>query len=275
LNLEKDKRTALAVLHEARGLLALQDQAGFLPVIRQIDTDISKLTAITLPDRDRIAAELAALAATVEGLPIAIGEVGGTETEPPDESAAPPQRSETNGWRQVLGMIWRDIKELVTIRHDGAVPRPLLEPEQHYFLKQNLQLKLEAARLALLAGNSRAYRDTLAEAGDWLQRFFNTSATAVTDAQATIARLAAIELEPALPVIGRSRELLQQATRQLQSTRMPLPEPAPSAAPTKKAAPAGEPEQATIPPGVPDPEPSRATDEPATDAPALPQGNGS
>jgi uroporphyrin-3 C-methyltransferase len=275
LNLEKDKRTALAVLYEARGLLASQDQAGFLPVLRQIDTDIGKLTAVTLPDRDRIAAELAALAATVEGLPIAIGEVGGTEAEPPVESAAPLQQSETNGWRQVLGMIWRDIKELVTIRHDGAVPRPLLEPEQHYFLKQNLQLKLEAARLALLAGNSRAYRDTLAEAGDWLQRFFNTSTTAVTDAQATIARLAAIELEPALPVIGRSRELLQQATRQRQSTRIPLPERAPSAAPTKKAAPAEEAEQATIPPREPDPEPSRATDEPATDAPALPQGNGS
>lgn len=270
LNLERDQGAALALLHEARSLLAMQEQAEYLPVLRLIDTDIRKLTAVSLPDRGALAAELADLAATVTALPLAVVETLGRDAQSSAEAAPrETQTSESSGWRRVAGMIWQDIRSLVTIRREGVAPRPLLQPDQHYFLKQNLQLKLETARLALLADNSRTYRDALAEADEWLQRFFDTSATAVADARATIARLAATELQPQLPAIGQSRQLLQQVTRQLQPRGKPMSEPAaqtPPAAPAaKQAAPAvtGEAQQ---------PAPTAGD---ATRAPTQPRDNGS
>jgi uroporphyrin-3 C-methyltransferase len=274
LHLERDQSAALALLHEARNLLALQEQAEYLPVLRLLDTDIRKLTAVSLPDRGTLAAELGDLAATITALPLAVVETTGVAAQPSAETAPrAAETSESSGWRRVVGMIWQDIRSLVTIRREGVAPRPLLQPDQHYFLKQNLQLKLETARLALLAGNNRTYRDALAEADEWLQRFFDTSATAVTGARATIARLAAIELQPQLPVIGQSRQLLQQVTRQLQPRGKPMPEPAaqkPPAAAAKQPAPGvtGEAQRPT-------PAADEAPAGDAADAPALPQGNGS
>lgn len=275
LNLERDQSAALALLHEARSLLAMQEQGEYLPVLRLIDTDIRKLTAVSLPDRGALAAELADLAATVTALPLAVVETTGVDAQPSAESAPrETQSSESSGWRRVAGMIWQDIRSLVTIRREGVAPRPLLQPDQHYFLKQNLQLKLETARLALLAGNSRTYRDALAEADEWLQRFFDTSARAVTEARATIARLAPIELQPQLPAIGRSRQLLQQVTRQLQPRGKPMPEPAAQTPPAASAAKQAEP-AATGEAQRPAPAADEASAGDAADAPALPQGNGS
>ncbi len=304
LTLEHDKDTALAALREARQRLALQEQDVYQPVIHQIDSDIDKLSSVSLPDRDRIATELATLSAAVEHWPYAI-----RETAPEKQPAAAPAATEAvapeaaggeevaeKGWRKILAMIWSDIKSLVTIRHNGEVPRPLLEPEQHYFLQQNMQLKLQAARLALLGGNNRAYRDSLNEAAAWLQRYFDTSAPAVREAQATIEQLAEIDLEPALPTLGNSIELLQQAAMQIPPSPAPRPLPAaaPPAAPAEEkpaakpaapvtpaeeseAAPAAE-QPATAKPAAPaeeqSAEPSLPAEKPASDVPALPEGNG-
>lgn len=304
LTLEHDKDTALAALRDARQRLALQEQDVYQPVIRQIDSDVDKLSAVSLPDRDRIAAELATLSAAVEQWPYAIRETA-LEEQPAAVApeAAGGEEVAEKGWRKILAMIWSDIKSLVTIRHNGEVPRPLLEPEQHYFLQQNMQLKLQAARLALLGGNNRAYRDSLNEAAAWLQRYFDTSAPAVREAQATIEQLAEIDLEPALPALGNSIELLQQAAMQIPPSPAPAPVPAPAPPATpaeekpeaKPAAPVAPPkeseaapaaaeqapaikEPATAKPAAPaeeqKAEPSLPAEESATDVPALPQGNG-
>lgn len=300
LTLEHDKDTALAALREARGALMLQDDATFQTVIRQIDRDIDTLTAVSLPDRASIAAELAALSGQVESwTPLVRRGAPEEQTSAGADAADGQQPAAESDWRSMLGKVWDDIKGLVTIRHDGQAPRPLLEPEQRYFLQQNMQLKLGSARLALLAGNSAAYRDSLGEASTWLQRYFDPSAAAVRDAQSRIEQLAAIELAPGLPALGNSIELLQQAAMQAQPPRQaPAPKAASPAAPaeagsaalpTEKAEPAGPPpaampeaetpdiaEPEATGAGAPMPEQSDAPPEEdrEADVPALPAGSG-
>ena len=67
---------------------------------------------------------------------------------------------------------WQEIKSLVVIRHQDDANAALLVPEQRYFLYQNLQLKLESARLALLSGQETIFHDSLASAAQWLQQYF-------------------------------------------------------------------------------------------------------
>lgn len=268
LTLEHDKDTTVAALKQARERLATLEQDNYLPVIRQIDSDISKLTAISLPDREQIATELAALIGAAEHWPSTVSRKDDTESEPVGETTAEtPERD--SGWRAMLAGIWDDIRGLVTIRRNGEIPSPMLEPKQHAFLQQNLQLKLEAARLALLAGNTRAYHGSLNEAAEWLQRYFDTSAPAVSEAQGRVRQLAAIDLEPALPALGNNLELLQQAARQTSSRQQS--EPVQVERPAESAPQANETPTAPI---QQDAKPADDTGEPAMDVPAQPQGNG-
>ena len=215
LKLEHDRNTALAALQEARARLADLEQTVFWPVISQIEEDIDKLSAISLPDRDRIAAELASLASEVENWPTIVDESTAQEQEPSPGNETTEQANGGDDWKAKLSGIWQDIRGLVTIRHDGAIPRPMLHPEHQYFLRQNLQLKLEAARLALLGGNSHIFRDSLEDASSWLERYFDTTSTPISEARLRLNELQALDIQPSLPELGNSIELLRQASLRL------------------------------------------------------------
>ncbi len=295
LTLEHDRKTALAALGQARQRLASQELGFYQPVIQQIDKDIANITAVTLPDRNRIATELATLIDAAEHWPFAVRLEETTQQAPADQPEPAEQVTE-DGMPRVLDRIWQDIKGLVTIRHNGEVARPLLQPNQRYFLQQNMQLKLQAARLALLAGNDQAYRDSLSEAAQWMTRYFDTSSLPVSEAQSTIEQLAAIELSPELPTLGNSLALLHQAAMKIrpQTETPPVPitptppqpeaaqkkggtesaKPAPSAPAQKKESTAPDEQERPTQAGsnqqkkeeAPPPE-----ENPATDIPDLPQ----
>ncbi|MCW8839557.1 MAG: uroporphyrinogen-III C-methyltransferase [Gammaproteobacteria bacterium] len=208
LNLERDPRTARAALDAARTRLESLDSESFAAVIRQIDADIDKVSAIQLPDRAAMARELTTLATAVEALPLSPTAAAPSPSSGTDKVESEPPLPDTT-WKAIWQKIWRDLRGLVTIRRQGEVERLTLPPEQRYFLRQNLQLKLESARFALLAGNSAAWQAALDESGTWLRRYFDTSSQPVITALDTLAQLAAVELEPVLPQLGETRALLQ------------------------------------------------------------------
>jgi uroporphyrin-3 C-methyltransferase len=51
----------------------------------------------------------------------------------------------------------------------------LLSPEQSFFLRENLKLRLLNARLALLSRQTDSVRADLASAGAWLGKYFDPS----------------------------------------------------------------------------------------------------
>lgn len=225
LTLEHDSETALAALAQARQRLAGQDP-GFQPVIQQIDKDIANISAVSLPDRNRIAAEITTIMAAAEHWPFAVRQDQAVPQTPPEQPEPEEQATEESGIQRMLGRVWEDLKGLVTIRRNGEVARPLLQPQQRYFLQQNLQLKLQTARLALLGGNDAAFRDSLTEAGEWITRYFDTSSLPVGEARSSIEQLAAIDLSPELPTLGNSIALLHQAAMKIRPQAVMQPEPA-------------------------------------------------
>lgn len=223
LTLEHDRKTALSALGQARQRLASQELGFYQPVIQQIDKDIANISTVTLPDRNRIATELATLIDAAEHWPFAVRQEETAQQAPAEQPEPAGQTTEETAMQRMLDRVWEDIKGLVTVRHNGEVARPLLQPHQRYFLQQNMQLKLQAARLALLAGNDDAYRGSLSEAGDWITRYFDSSSLPVSEAQSTIEQLATVDLSPELPTLGNSLALLHQAAMKIRSqTETPL-----------------------------------------------------
>ena len=65
----------------------------------------------------------------------------------------------------------------------------LLAPEQAFFLRENIKLKLLNARLALLARQMSAARADVVAVEGLLQHYFDTSAPAVASALGGLGRL--------------------------------------------------------------------------------------
>ena len=153
------------------------------------------------PLRAALAADLAALdghaPADVEGqffrLSAGIGQV---DRLPPrgtpslaeattGEPAAPVQP----GWRGWLDRIWQQLRPLVVIRQRTQSVEPLLTSSQTAMLRQQLQLQLQLAQLALLRGEPSIYHTSLDAALDLLDRQFDGNAAEVTALRATLREL--------------------------------------------------------------------------------------
>jgi len=101
------------------------------------------------------------------------------------------------------------------IRHHEKPVSAMLPPEQRYFLLQNLRLKLEAAKAALMGRNQSLYADNLKSAAVWAASYFESADAAVAGFRQQLDSLAMREVAPALPDISDSLRALQARRQQL------------------------------------------------------------
>jgi uroporphyrin-3 C-methyltransferase len=99
----------------------------------------------------------------------------------------------TAGWRERWDRAWRDVmrasRDLVRVSRIDQPEAALLAPEQAYFLRENLKLKLLNARLGLLARQPASALADLGSAEAALARYFQTEAPAVASARAALTQL--------------------------------------------------------------------------------------
>lgn len=126
------------------------------------------LAAVAKVDIDGLAAQLQSAIDSVDTLKVLTGSeftAGQTADSTTDIELA-------NNWQDAASNAWQKVRSLVVIRHQQDGSSAIIVPEQRYFLYQNLQLKLETARLALLSGKEAIFHDNLASAQQWLDKYF-------------------------------------------------------------------------------------------------------
>ena len=102
-------------------------------------------------------------------------------------------------WWVRLGLLLRDeVRSLVRVSRIEVPEAALLSPEQSFFLRENLKLKLLNARLSLLARHIDSARSDLATAAVMLTRYFDAGSrktqTTVALLQQVQAQIKALEL---------------------------------------------------------------------------------
>jgi uroporphyrin-3 C-methyltransferase len=108
----------------------------------------------------------------------------------------------------LLDDLWSGFKDTVRIRvHDQPI-QAMIAPQQHFFLYENLKLRLEIARLGLARHDPRLFRDNLATASDWLRRYFDPNDAAVAAMKQEVDALGDIDIAPELPDISGSLRAL-------------------------------------------------------------------
>ena len=88
---------------------------------------------------------------------------------------------------------------------------PLLAPDQQFFLRENLRMRLLSARVALLAHDPASFKADTVSAADWLQRYFDTSDKKVGAAVTMLKQLSDSDISIDLPDITASLEAVRDA----------------------------------------------------------------
>ena len=138
LILAQDANTAITALQAADDRLREAGDPSLIVLRKALAEDINSLQAVALPDIPGLSLKLNAILQDVDDLPL---------LTPDPESATQRQngtvRPPVQNWQELPAAMWEDMKKLVIIRdHQGPI-KPLLSPEQHFFLSQNLKLQLE------------------------------------------------------------------------------------------------------------------------------------
>lgn len=210
LSLERDVNTALAAMEAAALRLQALSSPALIPVREQITADINKLRAVNTVDTAGLAIYLADLIERADDLPVRqpAEELQEATGDGEQEVAA------ESGWRNILGVFWRELKSLVVIKRSGEIRQALLLPDEEYFLVQNLRLELENARLAVLRHDTENLQTSIALILDWLRRYYETSDASVANIMDTLDKMQTLELQPEMPDINSSLETLRAHMRQ-------------------------------------------------------------
>ncbi|QKT03694.1 uroporphyrinogen-III C-methyltransferase [Ectothiorhodospiraceae bacterium 2226] len=213
LLLARDVNAAVTALRLADERLAEVDDPRLHSAREALAADLAALRQVPRVDREGIALRLTALAGQTDELPVERAEIPGRPTATGERPAR--DAVDWRDWRALLEAVWDDLRALVVVRRGGEAVEPLLPPEQHYFLRQNLQLKLQQARLALLMNDGETYRRTLEEAQIWLEQHFADS-DPVRAAREALAELAALDVRAELPELAASVEALRNLRARLE-----------------------------------------------------------
>ena len=214
LALAGNVQAALAAVQLADAKLSRLERPQWTPLRRSLARDIDALKAVPYVDVAGIAAKIDHALASVDALPLAKDE----RLPAPPRDKAP---AADTPWTRFLRDTWADLKSLVRIEVSDRPAAPLIAPEQSYFLRENLRLRLLSARLALLARDDASFRADLVGANAWLRQYFDLRTKPVDALSATRAQLAATPMQSALPDLARSLDLVrtQRAGRDRPSER--------------------------------------------------------
>lgn len=208
LQLSGNVRAALLALQLAESRMSRADRPQFLPVRRALTRDVERLKSLPMLDVPGLSLTLDRLVASVDALPLAFDER--IERPAPAKAAKPaPAPAEESALARLGGEIWRELRQLVVVRRIDAPEPPLIAPQQAWFLRENLKLRLLNARLALLTRDEAGYREDLRVAQAWIQRYFDARAKASQAALAQLRQLssASVSFEP--PSIADSLEAVR------------------------------------------------------------------
>ncbi|MBA3563218.1 MAG: uroporphyrinogen-III C-methyltransferase [Gammaproteobacteria bacterium] len=203
--LARDPAMALAALRVADDRLRELDDPALLPVREQVTAEMDALEALPKLDVEGIALRLGRMAARVDDLPLD-SQIERTGVAIGGESAVEP-----GFWSRTWAAVRGALTSLVSVRRSDEQVTPLLAPDQQFFLRQNLRLELETARLAVLRGDAANYARSLRNAREWLTGHFDDSRAGVARMVNTLENLSRVQVEPDLPDISGSLEALRDA----------------------------------------------------------------
>lgn len=185
----------VAMLKQADERLSRHDQPRLEGVRRAIARDLDRVKAVGLIDIPTLTIKLDEATRMVDELPLlanalpkpAVAQAkpvvaaAATAASTPKSAASAPAASPwwalwNTRWDALLDRVWIEAKSLIRVTRIDHPEAMLLAPDNVFFVRENLKLRLLNARLALLSRQFETTQNDLKVAQGTLDRYFDRSA---------------------------------------------------------------------------------------------------
>ena len=179
----------LAALKSADARVARAAQPRLAQLQRAIGRDVARIKGTAMADTPALLIKLDELVNMADDLPLA-NAVGAAAANAGPAGVVSSKRQPDEkvlSWWLRMGLALRDeMRGLVRIRTIGDPEAALLAPEQGFFVRENLKLRLLNARLGLLSRQTDSARADLATVAQTLARYFDGSSRKTQTASALL-----------------------------------------------------------------------------------------
>ena len=204
----------LAALQTAQKRLAKVPQPRLAPVMRAIQHDIERLQSASTTDIPGLLIRLDELVVLVENLSM-LNAVGNANRSAQNLQSKPlptwPLIWQNKDWSGLGQRVWAELSGLVRVSRIEQPDAMMLSPEQGFFVRENLKLRLLNARLGLLSRQMSSARNDLALAERELLQFFDLNNRQGQSAKTLMKQVQSQILQTDMPRLDSSLSALATA----------------------------------------------------------------
>ena len=209
LHLVGDVNTTREALEAADQRLRESGDAAAFKVREQITKDIALLNSVKVPDIVGMYASIQTLEDQIDKLALFLPYAGKALTP---STEVHDHADKTEGAHELLDGMLDKLEGVVTIRHTDQPIKSILTLEQVEFIREQLRVKLEMVKIALVQNNEPLYQASLADAKKWTEQHFTKNAEARSFI-AELDRFNAIKIRSQFPDISLSLKMLRDITK--------------------------------------------------------------
>lgn len=209
LHLVGDVNTTRAALEAADQRLRESGDTGTIKIREEIAKEISLLQGIAPPDMVGLYSRLQALEVDVAKLALALPYAGKPLT-PPEESNNDSAVSEDSN--DLINSAIHGLEGIVTIKRSEKPIKEILTQEQADFIREQLKIKLELVKIALVHQDDSLFQASLKDLSGWgMQHFTNNEALGHFTSE--LDKLQLVKLRTQFPDISQSLKMLRDVTK--------------------------------------------------------------
>ncbi|WP_399677801.1 uroporphyrinogen-III C-methyltransferase [Xenophilus sp.] len=168
----------LAALKAGEQRVARAAQPRLAPLQRALQRDADRIRATASGDGGEALSRLDELLRGVDDLPT-LNQLAVRGAAAPDAWANEAVPADAPWWQRFLMTVRNEMRSLVRVSRIDRPEAALLAPDQTFFLRENLKLKLLSARLALLSRQADNARAELAGVQALINRYFDPASRKV------------------------------------------------------------------------------------------------
>ncbi|MDR5853892.1 fused uroporphyrinogen-III synthase HemD/membrane protein HemX [Caballeronia sp. LZ062] len=220
LQLTGNVQLALFALQSADTRLAATTGPQVVAIRKAVAQDIDKLKSTQTTDLTGLAIKLDTAIEQIDGLPLAgeapIERARAQAAAPGDSVSIAAATGEPRWkvlWRQITSGIGQQLSSLVSVRRIDNADAMLTSPDQGYFVRENVKLRLLSARLSLLSRSEPTLKSDLAAADASLGRYFDPSSKKVAAVRDLVKQVDQASLAVAVPNLDASLAAVHQFKR--------------------------------------------------------------
>jgi len=207
LHLVGDVNTTYEALEAADQRLHESGDAGVIKIREQIAKDIAAVRRVSVADTVGIYASLQSLQDQVDKLTLFLPYTGKGLTQPKDA-----QQQADQDAHNLLDSALGQLEDIVTIRHTEQPIKEILSTEEADFIREQLRVKLEMVKIALVQQNEQLYQLSLANAKKWVEKNFAKNAETSTFV-AELDKFNAVKIRSQFPDISLSLKMLRDISK--------------------------------------------------------------